>query len=119
MSRVFTNGPEDLGSIPGRVIPKALKMVLDTSLLNTQQCKVRIEGNNGAIQGKEQRPPLHLGVVATSFPGLLHFTLDTYLTLLSVKEVSSTIFKVFGITRPGIEPRSSGPLVNTLTIMPK
>ena len=34
----------DLGSIPGRVIPKALKMVLDTSLLNSQQYKVRIKG---------------------------------------------------------------------------
>ena len=33
--RVFVNGPEDLGSIPDRVIPKTLKMVLDTSLLNT------------------------------------------------------------------------------------
>ena len=42
-SRVFTNGPGYLGSIPGRVIPKTLKMVLDTSLLNTQQYKVRIE----------------------------------------------------------------------------
>ena len=41
---VFANGPGDLGSIPGRVIPKTLKMVLDTSLLNTQQYKVRIEG---------------------------------------------------------------------------
>ena len=30
------------------------------------------------------------------------------------KEVSSTIFKVFGMTRPGIEPRSPGPMVNTL-----
>ena len=30
------------------------------------------------------------------------------------KEVSSTIFKVFGITQPGIEPRSPRPLVNTL-----
>ena len=27
-----------------RVIPKTLKMVLDTSLLNTRQYKVRIEG---------------------------------------------------------------------------
>ena len=36
VGRVFTNGPEDLGSIPGRVIPKTLKMVLDTSLLNSQ-----------------------------------------------------------------------------------
>ena len=44
MGRVFANGPEDQGSIPGRVIPKTLKMVLDTSLLNTQQYKVRIEG---------------------------------------------------------------------------
>ena len=41
--RVFANGPGDLGSIPGRVIPKTLKMVLDTSLLNTQQYKVRIK----------------------------------------------------------------------------
>ena len=44
MGRVFANGPGDLGSIPGRVIPKTLKMVLDTSLLNTHQYKVRIEG---------------------------------------------------------------------------
>ena len=33
--RVFANGPGDLGSIPGRVIPKTLKMVLDASLINT------------------------------------------------------------------------------------
>ena len=36
MGRVFTNGPRDLGSIPGRIIPKTLKMVLDAALLNTQ-----------------------------------------------------------------------------------
>ena len=42
--RVFANGPEDLGSIPGRVIPKTQKMVLDASLLNTQHYKVRIKG---------------------------------------------------------------------------
>ena len=44
VGRVFANGPGDLGSIPGRVILKTLKMVLDTSLLNTQQYKVRIKG---------------------------------------------------------------------------
>ena len=44
MSRVFANGSGDLGSIPGQVIPKTLEMVLDTSLLNTQQYKVRIKG---------------------------------------------------------------------------
>ena len=41
---VLANGPGDLGSIPVRVIPKTFKMVLDTSLLNTQQYKVRIKG---------------------------------------------------------------------------
>ena len=35
------NGSGDLGSIPGCVIPKNLKMLLDTSLFNTQQYKVR------------------------------------------------------------------------------
>ena len=44
MGRVFTNGLEDLGSLPGCVIPKTLKMVLDTSLFNTQEYKVRIRG---------------------------------------------------------------------------
>ena len=44
MGRVFANGLGDLGSIPSRAIPKTLKMVLDTFLLNTQQYKVRIEG---------------------------------------------------------------------------
>ena len=34
----------DLGSITDRVIPKTLKIVLDTSLLNTQQYKIRIKG---------------------------------------------------------------------------
>ena len=44
VGRVFTNGPGDMGSIPGRVIPKTLKTVLDTSSLNAQQYKVCIEG---------------------------------------------------------------------------
>ena len=41
---VFAYGPGDLGSFPGRVIPKTLKMVLDVSLLNTQYYKVGIKG---------------------------------------------------------------------------
>ncbi len=44
MSRVFTNGPGDWGPIPGQVIPKTQKMVLDASLLNTQPYKVWIKG---------------------------------------------------------------------------
>ena len=44
VGRVFGNGPGYLGSIPGRVIPKTLKIVLDISLVNIQQNKVRIKG---------------------------------------------------------------------------
>ena len=44
MSRLFTNGPGDRGSIPGRVIPKTQKMVFDAALLNTQHIKARIKG---------------------------------------------------------------------------
>ena len=40
---MFTNGLGDLGSIPDCVIPKTLKMVLDISLLNTQQHKIHIK----------------------------------------------------------------------------
>ena len=44
VGRVFTNGPGNLGSIPGCVIPETLKMILDTSLLNTKQYKIHIKG---------------------------------------------------------------------------
>ena len=44
MVRVFANSPGDLSSIPGWVIPKTQKMVLDASLLNTRQYKVGIKG---------------------------------------------------------------------------
>ena len=40
MGKVFANGSGDIGSVSGRVIPKTFKMVLDTSLHNTQHFKV-------------------------------------------------------------------------------
>ena len=48
MNRVFANGPEDRVSIPGRVISKTRKMVLDTTLLNTKHNKKgsRVKWNN-------------------------------------------------------------------------
>ena len=65
---MFANGPGDLDSILGRVIPKTFKMVLDTSLLNTQQYKV-------FIKGKGVAPLLHLGVVAIE-KEIIRVTLD-------------------------------------------
>ena len=44
VSKVFVNGPGDVCSITGRVTRNTFKMALNTSLLNTQQYKVRIKG---------------------------------------------------------------------------
>ena len=44
VGRVYANGSEDRGSVPGRVIPKTQNIVLDTTLLNTQHYKARIKG---------------------------------------------------------------------------
>ena len=59
MVRVFANGSGDRDLIPGRIIPKTQKMVLDTYLLNTQHYKVQIKGKY-SNPGKG----VHLGVVA-------------------------------------------------------
>ena len=55
-----------------------------------------------------------------SFPWIAPFYswyIPLYCWVLS-KEVWSTIFEVFGMTRPGLEPRSPGPLANTLPTRP-
>ena len=44
MSRMFANGPEEWGSIPGQVISQTQIMVLDATLLNTHHYKVKIKG---------------------------------------------------------------------------
>ena len=41
---IFANGTGELGSSLGQVLPKIQKMLLDTSLHNTQHYKVRIKG---------------------------------------------------------------------------
>ena len=56
VGRVFANGPGDLGSMPGRVIPKTQKMVLDTSLVNTQQYKVHFKGK---VEQSRERSSAH------------------------------------------------------------
>ena len=44
VGRESVNGQADLVSIRGRVIPKTLKTVPNTSLLNNQQYKSRYQG---------------------------------------------------------------------------
>ena len=91
VGRVFANGPGDLGSIPGRFIPKTLKMVLDI-LLNTQQYKVRIESK--VEQSRERRSAFSYILVQqllkrepSGRPGLQSQTLFTYLKPYSCKQI--------------------------------
>ena len=71
---MFANGPGDLGSIPGRVIPKIQKMVLDASLLNTQHYKVRIKGK--VKQSREGVAPSPTPWCSSYRKGSLRVTLD-------------------------------------------
>ena len=54
---MLASGPGDLGSIPVHLIPKTFKMVLYTSLLNTQQYYVRIKGIVPQSRGKSSALP--------------------------------------------------------------
>ena len=79
--RVFANGPEDLGSIPVRVIPKTQKMVLDASLLNTQHYKVRIKGKvEQSREGVAPFPtPIEKGAFGLPSTMVANFTYFTYI----------------------------------------
>ena len=61
MSRVFDNGPGDRGSILCRDISKTQKMVVDASLLNTQDYKVRI---NVTLCRRSAKQTIPLSVLA-------------------------------------------------------
>ena len=61
---MFANGPGDRSSIPGRIIPKTPKTVLNAALLSTQHYKVRIKGKLEQSRRMELRPPLQQAVVA-------------------------------------------------------
>ena len=60
----FANGLEDQGSIPGWVIPKTQKIVLDATLLSTRHYKVRIKGKVEQSREWSSALPYNLGVVA-------------------------------------------------------
>ena len=85
-NRVFANGLGEQGSILDRVIPKAQKVVLDTSLFNTQHYKVRIKskveqsGKGVAPSPTPQCSSYWKGSfqVALDYGGQLYFTYYIY-----------------------------------------
>ena len=60
MVRMFAYGLGDLGSIPGQVIPKIQKMVVDALLHNTQHYKVWIKGKVEQSKKKSNALPYTL-----------------------------------------------------------
>ena len=67
------------------------------------------------VEGDPKAPFLIATTPIAPFLGLIHFTLDPYLKILSVKQGGIVShFWVFGMTRPGIEPRSPGPYIYIL-----
>ena len=57
MVKEFTNGLGDQGSIPGHIIPKTKKLVLDASFITNQNNRVWIKGK-WHNQGKGIASPL-------------------------------------------------------------
>ena len=74
MVTVFANGPRDLDSVQGWVIPKAKKIVLDASLLNTQHYKVWIRSK--VEPSRERSSTLPTPWCSSYQKGSLRVTLD-------------------------------------------
>ena len=64
IGRVLANGPGDWGSFSGRVIPTTQKVVLDTSLLNTQHYEVHFKDKVEQSKERSSALPLNLGEAA-------------------------------------------------------
>ena len=89
----FANSPGNRGSIPGRVIPKTQKMVLDASFLNTLHYKVRIKDKWGnPRKGVAPSPPLQcssywkgaFGSLSTTVGQLIYNLYTTKFSLLCI-----------------------------------
>ena len=82
---MFANSLEDQGSIPGWVIPKTQKVVLDASLNNTQHYTVWIKAK-WSNPGNEVVPSQDLGVVAIEKEALTMAGQLTYNSLLKKRK---------------------------------
>ena len=108
---MFANGPRDQGSIPGRVIPKTQKMVLDAALLNTHYYKVRLKGKlSNPGNGVALFPTLRC---SSYWKGSLRITINFYwiLIILMTKPLSylPKAVRVTGSSKKSV--------IQTLTLM--
>ena len=96
MSRVFANGPGDPGFNPRSL--KTLKIVLDTSLLNTQRYKIRVKGKVEQSREKISALPVHLGVVAIE-KGAFWSPSTTVANLLFYSISMTDLFRLLKVVR--------------------
>ena len=101
MVRVFARCLGDWGSIPGWVIPKTQKMVLDTSLLNIQHSKVGIKGKVEQSRERSNELPDTFCIVAIekrAFGSLLtmvtNFTYYIYIYIYIYIQISLNIIDI-------------------------
>ena len=92
---MFANGLGDQGLIPGQVITKTQKMVLDSSLLNTQHYKVQIK-RKWSNPGKRIVPSLKLHC-SSYWKGNLWVTLNygrpTYIFIMPIIINTKTLYQ--------------------------
>ena len=100
----LANGPGDPGTIPGRVIRKTLKMVLNTYLLKTQHYKVRIKGK---VEQSKERSSYWKGSLRVLSTTVINFTylyiycvcvMKYRLHLANNRLLIKKSFKIFAIT---------------------
>ena len=93
----------------------------ELTIRSFKRCKCNVVMLGAVVKGDPKAP---FSIATTSRALLLSLDCSTlplirtlYCWVLS-KDVSSTILKVSGMTLPGMEPRSPGPLANTLPTRP-
>ena len=99
MVRVFANGPGHWGSIPGHVIPRTQKIVLEASLLNTQHYKIWMKGKMKQSREKSNALPYTLVKKLLKREPLGHPQLQspTLLNLYGFKVLRSNIKDLYTI----------------------
>ena len=116
MSRVFPNSLGGQGSIPGWVIAKTQKMVLDAALLKTQHYKVKIKGK--VEQSKEWSSALpytvaiEKGAFRSPSTKVANFT---YIMAANFSSLSSYLIMIFSLSHFYLQKYQSKIILNVIS----
>ena len=116
-SHTLANTPRGIFRILDPIIPWWWYIYIYIYIYSKSKVKLAtvVEGNPKALFSIATTPRCRGRAVLLSQDCSTLSSIRTLYCWVLNKEVSSTIFKVFGMMWPGIELRSPGPLANTLT----